>query len=73
MTAQLAQLLPSLRLLKRSEKLQVIQFLAGELAEDETELPRSDVEYPVWSPHDAFEAASIIMKQLKESGVDADA
>ena len=53
MTAQVAQLLPSLRSLKRSEKLQVIQFLAGELAEDETEFPRSEVEYPVWSPHDA--------------------
>jgi hypothetical protein len=73
MTAQLAQLLPSLRSLKRSEKLQVIQFLAGELAEDENEFPRSDMEYPVWSPHDAFEAASILMKHLKETGVDADA
>ena len=72
MTAQLAQLLPSLRSLKRSEKLQAIQFLAGELAEDENESPRSDIEYPVWSPHDAFEAVAVMMKYLKETDVDSD-
>lgn len=73
MTVGLAQLLPSLRSLKRTEKLQVIQFLAGELAHEEDELLTPDVEYPIWSPYDAYEAADVMLKCLKETEDNADA
>jgi hypothetical protein len=38
----IAELLPKLRSLSRHEKLEVIQFLESELAQDETKISRSD-------------------------------
>jgi hypothetical protein len=67
------QLLPSLRALKRAEKLQVIQLLAGELAQEENELLKPGVEYSVSSLYDAFEAAEVMLKHLKETEADATA
>lgn len=62
---KLAQLLTTLRELKRIEKLYVIQFLVAELAQEETPFRHSST-YPVWSPHDAFDTADGLLKALAE-------
>lgn len=69
MSTELIQLFPMLRELKRAEKLYVIQFLVSELAQTETELLQPGVAYPVWSPHDAFDAASTMLQALAEAEV----
>jgi hypothetical protein len=69
MSTELTQLFPSLRELKRAEKLYVIQFLVSELAQEETPLLQSGVAYPVWSPYDAFDAAAIMLNALAEAKV----
>ena len=58
------ELMPLLRQLSRSEKLHVMQCLVSDLAQDESDLIRQDMSYPVWSPYDAFEAADIMLKVL---------
>ena len=65
MAVELAQLLTTLRDLKRIEKLYVIQFLVAELAKEETPY-RHNSTYPVWSPHDAFDTADGLLKALAE-------
>lgn len=69
MSTELIQLFPSLRELKRAEKLYVIQFLVSELAQEETPFIQSGAAYPVWSPYDAFDAAAIMIKALAEAKV----
>jgi hypothetical protein len=65
----LAELLPTVRSLPRHDKLRLLQFLAGELARDEG-LPdiRLGVDYPVWSPYEAFEAARTLEQTLLTEG-----
>jgi hypothetical protein len=53
-----------LRKLDRVDKLQIIQLLAAELANEENNLIKSGVSYPVWSPYDAVEAANIMLEAL---------
>jgi hypothetical protein len=55
----LSQLLPYVQALPRLEKLQLMQWLAAQLAKEEG-LPflSPDVEYPTWSPYDTHEAAA---------------
>ena len=67
MSTELAQLLPTLRELKRAEKLYLIQFLVSSLAQEETELLQAGVAYPMWSPYDAFGAADVMFKALDEA------
>ena len=61
------ELLPQLRQLSHADKLYVMQFLVSELAQEETNLLKPDLNYPVWSPYDAFEAANTMLKVLKAS------
>jgi hypothetical protein len=50
----LAELLPALHGLARSEKRLAIQVLAADVAREDGEtLPPSEAAYPVWSPHGA--------------------
>jgi hypothetical protein len=58
------ELVEQLRRLNRVDKLIVIQLLAAELASEETNLLKSGALYPVWSPYDAVEAASIMLEAL---------
>jgi len=58
------QLVEQLRRLDRVDKLQVIQLLAAELANEEANLLKSGASYPVWSPYDAVDAANIMLKAL---------
>jgi hypothetical protein len=60
-----AELLPQLRKLSRADKLYIIQFLVSELAAEETDLLKPDLDYPVWSPYAAFEAANTMLRVLK--------
>ncbi len=63
----ITELLPQLRKLKRADKLYVMQFLVSELAQEESDLLRPGVNYPVWSPYDATEAANVMLKVLRTS------
>ena len=60
------EILEELELLPRSDKLRVFQRLAAELAgEESAALLRPDADYPVWAPHDAFEAAGTLLQALQ--------
>ncbi|WP_431356805.1 hypothetical protein [Komarekiella delphini-convector] len=52
-----AELLPTLRNLSRAEKLQIMQFLIQELADEEASLLQSGATYHVWSPYNSHDAA----------------
>jgi hypothetical protein len=58
------ELVEQLRKLNRVDKLMIIQLLAAELANEETNLIKSGASYPVWSPYDAVEAANIMLEAL---------
>jgi hypothetical protein len=58
------ELVEQLRKLNRVDKLMVIQLLAAELANEETNLIKSGASYPVWSPYDVVEAANIMLEAL---------
>ena len=60
-----AELLPALRELNRVDKLRVMQFLVLELAREADGLIDSEAVYPVSSPYDAFEAASVLLQALQ--------
>jgi hypothetical protein len=59
-----SQLISTLRELSRSDKLYIMQILVSELAQQETDLIKPDLSYPVWSPYDAVEAADTMLKVL---------
>ncbi len=63
------ELVEKLRRLNRVDKLQDIQLLATQLANEESNLIennliKSGASYPVWSPYDAVEAANIMLEAL---------
>ena len=58
------ELVEQLRRLNRVDKLQVIQLLATDLANEETNLIKEGKSYPVWSPYYAVEAANIMLEAL---------
>ena len=62
----LSEVLPNVRSLSRTEKLQLIQVLAQELAEAENvpAIPTGQ-SYPIWSPFDAFGAAEVLWNALQ--------
>ena len=67
------ELLPQLRQLSRTDKLYAMQFLISELAQEEKDLLKADLDYPIWSPYDAFEAADTMLEVLKAAKTDHDA
>jgi hypothetical protein len=60
----MADLLPDVRSLSRSDKLRLIQFLARELEQDEGGLIEAGRSYPIWSPDRAFPAAETLLQAL---------
>ena len=62
----LVEMLPSLKELDRSDKFKAMQFLMLELAQEEQVTLLPPGEYPIWSPYDAYEAAEVLYKVLKE-------
>jgi len=67
------ELLSTLRGLNRADKLYVMQVLISDLAQQETDLIKPDLSYPVWSPYDAFEAADTMLKVLQSAKTEEDA
>ena len=59
----LAELLPSVQALPRSENFRLVQELIAELAQEEG---LTEGEYTVWSPYEAHEAASALMQLLEQ-------
>jgi hypothetical protein len=59
-----SELILTLKQLNRSDKFQIVQILISELAQQETDLIKPDLAYPVWSPYDAVEAADTMLKVL---------
>ena len=59
-----SELIATLREMNRSDKFQIVQILISELAQQETDLIKPDLAYPVWSPYDAVEAADTMLKVL---------
>jgi hypothetical protein len=63
----LSDLLPTLHALPRSDKLQLIQLLAADMAREERAVADlADKTVPIWSPHDAFEGAATLLSALEE-------
>ena len=60
-----SELISTLRGLSRPDQFYVMQLLISELAQQEMELIKPDLSYPVWSPFDAVEAAETMLKVLQ--------
>ncbi|MCY2963666.1 MAG: hypothetical protein NT069_08465 [Planctomycetota bacterium] len=65
----LLDVLPEARALSRLEKIRLIQVLAQDLEQDESELIESGRSYPIWSPDRAFSAAAVLLNALEEDEV----
>ena len=61
-----AKFLPTFRVLSRTDKLRVVQYLISELVREEEADLLPGMSYPVWSPYDAYEAAGTLLKALEE-------
>ncbi|OUL32255.1 hypothetical protein [Nostoc sp. 106C] len=62
----IAELFPTLRNLSRAEKLQVMQFLVQELADEEALSLQPGATYQVWSPFNSHDAALKLGALLEE-------
>lgn len=63
----LAEVLPAVRALPRSEKLRLVELIESELAEDEARMvSETEAVYSVWSPYGAFEAGDVLLRALCE-------
>jgi hypothetical protein len=60
------ELLDRLRGLSRNEKLQVVQLLVNDLAQEAGVSLEAGTLYEVWSPYDAPEAAATLLEMLEE-------
>jgi len=64
----LDHLLPTLHALPRADKLRVIHVLVSDIASEEAvALPDPGADYPIWSPHEAFDGAATLL-QYAEMG-----
>jgi hypothetical protein len=65
----LPELVPAVRALSRADKLRLIQLLVVELAREEgVPLIEVGASYPVWTPHHAFDAAAVLLRELEAGG-----
>ena len=62
----LTHLMPALHELPRADKFRALQFLTTELAQEEGAGLIPGAEYPIWSPHDATDAAATLTQYLRE-------
>jgi hypothetical protein len=66
----ITELLPKIQALPRADKLRLMQFLVSELAREEgITLLQPNEDYPIWTPYDAFDAATTLLNALKEEQV----
>jgi hypothetical protein len=54
--------------LSRSDKLRLIQFLAGDLAREEQGQSVTSTTFPIWTPLHAFDAAAVLLRELAAEG-----
>ncbi len=60
----------AIKLLSRSDKFRLVQFILYELAEEESSsLLENGKEYPIWSPYNAHDAAGILLNELDRNRV----
>lgn len=65
----LTELLPSVHALPRGDKFRLMQELIAELAGEESGAVAQQappIEYPVWSPQDAHDAAATLLQLLDQ-------
>jgi hypothetical protein len=66
----ITELLPKVQALPKADKLRLMQFLVSELAREEgVTLLQPDADYPIWTPYNAFDAATTLLNALKEEQV----
>ena len=63
----LAEVLPNLKTLNRSEKLRVVKIIIDEITSEEAAFFESGAEYEIWSPHDSYDAAQKLQQMLEEN------
>ena len=64
----LTEIIPIIRALSSSEKLQLLDMLKAELAvEDDIAPLEPHKAYPLWTPYGAFGAARVLMHALHEA------
>ena len=64
----ITELIPSIQNLNRSEKIQLLQIIVNELAQEEQNSPLNNQEnYPIYSPLNAFEAADTLLQVLEDN------
>ena len=64
----LSEVWPTVDLLPPDEKLQLAHRILGELVKPpESTLLDPNVEYPVWSPYDSYEAAATLTQLLADA------
>ena len=62
----LVEIIPVLQALPRADKLRLLQFLVFELAQEEgVGWLDPEAAYPIWTPHNAFEAADTLLQALE--------
>lgn len=62
----LAELLPEVQLLARTDRLRLLQVLVTDLAREEDALLEADKAYPVWTPLEAFDGAATLLNALTD-------
>jgi hypothetical protein len=62
----LTEVLPEVQSLSRIDKIRLIQFLARDLEQDESDLIKPGKSYPVWSPDCTFGAAAVLLHALED-------
>jgi hypothetical protein len=62
----LSELIPLVNNLSQSDKLSLFKLLAAQFPDTELQAIFSASEYPVWSPYDATEAATVLMQMIQD-------
>jgi hypothetical protein len=62
----LTELIPLINNLSQPDKLSLFKLLAAQVPDAELQVIFSASEYPVWSPYDATEAASVLMRMIQD-------
>ena len=62
----LAELIPLVDNLSQLDKLSLFKLLAAQVPDAQLQVIFSDSEYPIWSPYEATEAASILMQMIQD-------
>jgi hypothetical protein len=61
-----SEIIQDVRLLSRSDKLQLVEYLTVELAGGTSAAIEAGKTYPIWSPESAFAAAATMMQALRD-------